>query len=65
MKTQILTAACVTACLGATQATAQRFVVVNGQRLNGAQIQYLDQVSCTYVPDGRYWIDMRTGMLGV
>ena len=64
MKTQVVTVACLAACLVAAQAAAERYVVVNGQRLGAAQIQYLDQVGCTYVPDGRYWIDMRTGIWG-
>lgn len=41
-----------------------RYVVVNGERMNTADIQYLDRISCSRVPDGRYWIDMRTGIWG-
>lgn len=50
--------------LTATQVLAARYVVVNGQRLNPNQIQYLDQLSCGYVPDGRYWLDARSGIWG-
>jgi hypothetical protein len=46
------------------EAAAARYVVVNGERLNTADIQYLDRISCSRVPDGRYWIDMRSGIWG-
>ena len=46
------------------QTAMARYVVVNGERMNAADIQYLDRISCSRVPDGRYWIDMRTGIWG-
>ena len=45
-------------------AVAGRFVVVNGQRLKPAEIQYLDRISCTRIPNGRYWLNVRTGIWG-
>jgi hypothetical protein len=39
-------------------------VVVNGERLNPAQIAYLDRVNCTVVPNGYYWVNMHTGAWG-
>ena len=41
-----------------------RYVVVNGERVTDADLAYLDQISCSHVPDGHYWIDMRTGIWG-
>ena len=41
-----------------------RYVVVNGQRVTDAELAWLDQVSCSVVPDGHYWIDLRTGIWG-
>lgn len=43
---------------------AARSVVVNGQRLDTAEIQYLEQLSCSRIPDGRYWLDIQTGIWG-
>jgi hypothetical protein len=51
------------AALFAETASA-RYVVVNGERMGAADIAYLDRVSCSRVPDGRYWIDLRTGIWG-
>ena len=45
-------------------ALAERYVVVNGQRLTLQQLQYLEQVNCGPIPNGRYWLDGRTGMWG-
>ena len=45
-------------------AIAERYVVVNGQRLTLYQIQYLEQVACGPIPNGRYWLDGRTGIWG-
>jgi hypothetical protein len=41
---------------------AERYVVVNGQRLSIPEIQYLERLHCVPVPNGRYWINLRTGM---
>lgn len=47
-----------------TETAAARVVVVNGSQLNAAEIQYLERISCSRIPDGRYWLDMRTGIWG-
>lgn len=41
-----------------------RYVVVNGERVGPAGLRQLDAASCARVPNGRYWIDMRTGVWG-
>ena len=46
------------------QAIAARYIVVNGQRLNDAEIQHLDRLSCGNVPNGHYWLNMSTGIWG-
>jgi len=40
----------------ASPALADRNVVVNGVQLTGEQVARLDSISCTLVPDGRYWV---------
>lgn len=50
--------------LAGTADAQARFVVVNGQRMSVAQMAALDRAACARVPDGRYWIDMRTGVWG-
>lgn len=45
-------------------AALARYVVVNGQRVTDADLAWLDQISCSVVPDGHYWIDMRSGIWG-
>jgi hypothetical protein len=45
-------------------AHAERYVVVNGQRLNAAQIAYLEGVRCGPIPDGAYWLNPATGLWG-
>lgn len=47
-----------------SESALARFVVVNGERMSPADLQYLDRVSCSRVPDGRYWINLRTGIWG-
>src|SRR5690349_2693540 len=41
-----------------------RMVVVNGQRLNDMQVASLEQRACTAIPNGSYWLDLRTGAWG-
>ncbi len=43
---------------------AERYIVVNGQRLSLPAIQYLERIHCGPVPNGRYWINMLTGVWG-
>ena len=42
----------------------ERRVVVNGVRLNNAQIQILDQWNCGPIPNGEYWLNLNTGIWG-
>ena len=54
-----------TACAALfAESAAARYVVVNGARLNTAEIQYLDRLSCSRIPNGRYWLNVRTGIWG-
>ena len=39
-------------------AYAERYVVVNGQRLSIPEIQYVEQLHCGPIPNGRYWINL-------
>jgi len=45
-------------------AYAERYMVVNGQRLSIPEIQYLERLHCGPIPNGRYWINLRTGLWG-
>lgn len=45
-------------------AAQTRWVFVNGQRLDDAQVARFDRVQCTPIPDGRYWLNTRTGAWG-
>lgn len=45
-------------------AYAERYVVVNGQRLSNPELQYLEQLHCGPVPNGRYWVNLQTGLWG-
>lgn len=50
-------------CL-AGAATAERFIVVNGQRLSPAEIRSLERWTCTPVPSGAYWLNRQSGIWG-
>lgn len=50
--------------LSATTAQAERYVVVNGQRMNGSQIAMLEQLRCGPVPNGSYWLNTVNGAWG-
>lgn len=41
-----------------------RDVVINGERVAGAQLQSLDGAHCGRIPDGKYWLSPRTGLWG-
>lgn len=43
---------------------AERFIVVNGQRLSIPEIHSLEQLHCGPVPNGRYWINLQSGFWG-
>jgi hypothetical protein len=50
--------------LGASAARAERYVVVNGQRMSLGEIARLEQVACTPIPNGDYWLNTVTGQWG-
>lgn len=50
--------------LNATIIHAERFVIVNGQRLNNEQIYNLEQIHCGPIGNGNYWLDINTGLWG-
>jgi hypothetical protein len=45
-------------------AHAERYIVVNGQRMSQSQIAYLEQLRCGPIPNGHYWLDVRSGIWG-
>lgn len=45
-------------------ASERRDVVINGERIAGAQLQSLDVAHCGRIPDGKYWLSLRTGLWG-
>lgn len=45
-------------------AYAERYIVVNGQRMSQDQIAYLEQLRCGPIPNGHYWLDVRSGIWG-
>jgi hypothetical protein len=47
-----------------TRAHAERYVLVNGQRMSIPQIQALERAHCGPIPNGNYWLDYRTGIWG-
>lgn len=60
-------AALIVALLGFGATTAQahhRHVVINNHHVTGAQLQDLDWRSGGRIPDGRYWLNHRTGEWG-
>ena len=62
-----ITAACISALalMAAGEASAQsRWVFVNGQRLKDAQVLELARRQCSDIPNGNYWLNLRTGAWG-
>jgi hypothetical protein len=45
-------------------ALAGRYVVINGQRLNEAQIEYLERLLGSYIRNGNYWFNPYTRAWG-
>jgi hypothetical protein len=45
-------------------AAQSRWVILNGQRLDDAQVAFLEQRACTAIPNGQYWHDLQTGAWG-
>jgi hypothetical protein len=41
-----------------------RWVIVNGVRLADAEVLQLARRACSPIPDGTYWLDVRTGAWG-
>ena len=60
----LLMAALVGCAALVAEPAAARFVVANGERLASGNIRYLDQLSCSHIADGRYWLNTRTGIWG-
>lgn len=50
--------------LVSSPAWAERYVVINGQRLSEPQIERLEAAHCMPIPNGRYWLDWQTGIWG-
>lgn len=52
-------------CLTAVAAMAHsRWVFVNGQRMSDVQLAELDRLQCVAIPNGAYWLNLRTGAWG-
>lgn len=47
-----------------TQALAERYVVVNGQRLGLQDIMNLERLHCGPIANGSYWINFQSGYWG-
>jgi hypothetical protein len=45
-------------------AFADRYIWVNGKRMAPAEVAYLEQLRCGAIPDGRYWLDIGSGIWG-
>ena len=52
------------AATAGSAAAQSRWVFVNGQRMNDAQVLMLARAQCTAISDGRYWLNHRTGAWG-
>ena len=58
-------ALCLAGALLCGNALAQSHLVfVNGQRMNDAQVAALAQRQCAAIPDGAYWLNLRSGAWG-
>lgn len=65
MKTILVVVLALSFAFGLSQkAHAERRIVVNGKRLSIQQIQTLQKIHCGPIPNGRYWIDLKTGIWG-
>jgi hypothetical protein len=47
-----------------SQAQSRR-IFVNGARMNDVQVMQLSRIQCSFIPDGHYWVDWRTGAWGL
>lgn len=64
LKENIVAVLAISLSINAVQTFAERFVIVNDRLLNEIEIRYLDNLSCTLIPNGRYWLNMNTGIWG-
>ena len=65
MKTRFISLIiCLVMFLSVGIAYAERYVVLNGQRLSIPAIQFLERIHCGPIPNGRYWLNMQTGLWG-
>ena len=46
------------------EAAAERYVIVNGQRLTDPELMRLERYACTPISNGNYWLDMSSGRWG-
>jgi hypothetical protein len=47
-----------------SEARAERYIIVNGQRMTLPQIAQLERIACTPIPNGNYWLNTTTGVWG-
>lgn len=52
------------ALAGAAADGAERMVVINGERIRGTELEELDRADCRPIPDGKYWLNRRSGAWG-
>lgn len=64
MKRLVLTLLLAAGAFAGVAAAQTRYVIVNGQRLNDAQVAFLDRVQCARIPNGKYWLNTITGAWG-
>jgi len=50
--------------LASTAVHAERYVVVNGERMSDSQVQALERIHCGPFPNGNYWLNVNTGVWG-
>ena len=67
MRRRYLRAWLLTALLGVASGGAlayERYVFVNGLRMNQVELAFLDAAQGEYIPNGRYWLNVYTGQWG-
>lgn len=63
MNTRYVATVCIFLAFTST-VQAERYVIVNGERMNDGQIALLEQVHCGPFPNGNYWLDTNSGLWG-
>jgi hypothetical protein len=48
--------------VASSAAHAERYVIVNGARMNDGQIAQLERVHCGPFPNGNYWLNTTNGV---